>query len=54
MHLNEFPGALFDTHGYVVFQTQSDFENCPQVSLYESRLSVRDGISSVPGYVRKI
>jgi hypothetical protein len=53
MHLREFPGALFDPNGYVVFKTEEEFLSSPYLRLYETRLNVSSGISSIPGYVRK-
>jgi hypothetical protein len=49
--LTKFPGALFDPMGYVVFQSEQDYLNCPQVSVGE-QTNVRPHISAIAGYVR--
>ena len=53
-HLERFPGALFDAHGYVVFETEGHYyEQCKQWC--RKQLNVRPGgISSIPGYVRMV
>lgn len=28
--LEKFPGALFDAHGYVLFETETAYRNCPR------------------------
>jgi 5-methylcytosine-specific restriction protein A len=47
-----FPGALFDANGYVRFDTEDDYWRSPELH-HGQRLNVPDGISSLPGYVRK-
>lgn len=49
--LERFPGAFFDRHGYVLFQTEAAFLNCSDLSIGE-HVNVRGGISSIPGYRR--
>lgn len=51
--LQRFPGALFDAHGYIVFQTEREFRNCPHLSI-GAEVNIRDprGISAIQGYVR--
>jgi hypothetical protein len=49
--LERFPGALFDANGYVLFDTQQEYENCPHLHIGR-RLTVRDGIAAIPTYVR--
>jgi len=49
--LRQFPGALFDARGYVLFRTRSDYEKCPQLQIGQ-HVHVPDGISSIPGYVK--
>ena len=51
MPLAQFPGALADAYGYVLFQSRSDYIACPQLRIGE-RLNVSRGISRLPGYVR--
>ena len=48
--LVRFPGALFDASGYIVFQTEQEFINCPQLRINQD-CGCRDGISNIPGYV---
>jgi hypothetical protein len=52
--LRRFPGALFDRNGYVVFQTEADFRNCPYLSIGKDVSVPKPGISAIPGYVRVI
>lgn len=49
--LRNFPGALFDSQGYVVFSTEADFHQCPQLRIRQD-VWCPSGISSIPGYVR--
>ena len=51
MHLNRFPGALFDEDGYVLFKTENEYLNCSSIKI-GARVNVKGGISSLPGYVR--
>lgn len=51
--LEQFPGALFDAYGYIVFKTREEYENCTYLSI-GNEINIRDGISSIPGYVRVI
>ena len=52
-HLKQFPGALFDAHGYIVFETEEAYEQCSQLR-HGKQLNVTGGISSIPGYVRMV
>ena len=60
MPLERFPGALADyPHGYVLFRTEDEYENCPQLLHPEPgdhpRLNVKKPpghISGIPGYVK--
>ena len=49
--LTWFPGALFDNHGYVRFETKFAYENCPQLQS-RAKLNVPTGISSISEYAR--
>jgi hypothetical protein len=49
-HLSEFPGALFDDHGYVVFKDEATYRSTPQLR-FGKKVNVDGGISSLPGYV---
>ena len=48
-HLTEFPAALCDRDGYVVFETESAYQECPRLSLGK-KVNVRGTISTIPGY----
>ena len=48
--LKDFPGALFDSAGYIIFKTEDDFLNCPQLRINQD-CGCRDGISTIEGYV---
>lgn len=50
--LREFPGALFDRNGFVVFATESGYLTTPGLKPRQ-RLNVPGGISSLPGYIKK-
>ena len=50
-HLQEFPGALCDRYGYIMFRTREEYENHPDLS-HGLQLNVPGGISSLRGYVR--
>ncbi len=47
--LTSFPGALFDSSGYIIFNTENDFLNCPQLRINQD-CGCRDGISNIAGY----
>lgn len=49
--LKRFPGALFDAHGYVTFDTELDFLTCPQLRIRKD-VEARHGISPISGYVK--
>ena len=51
-HLNKFPGALCDPYGYVIFDTEIDYNNSHYLQ-HGKQLHVPGGISSLPGYVKK-
>ena len=55
--LKEFPGALFDDNGYILFSTEGEYKACPHLAIYEktNQVSIKQpGISAIPGYVRVI
>ena len=52
-HLTRFPGALFDAHGYIVFETEEAYKACSQLN-HGQQLNISGGISSIPGYVRMV
>jgi 5-methylcytosine-specific restriction protein A len=49
--LKDFPGALFDANGYIVFVTREDYVTSPYLQIQQD-LHVPNGISSIPNYVR--
>lgn len=51
-NLERFPGALFEPDGYILFKTEKDYLESPYVSVGKET-NVPNGISSIPGYVRK-
>ena len=51
MPLEEFPGALADKNGYIVFPTQQEYRSSGELRI-GSRINVTGGISRIPGYVR--
>jgi 5-methylcytosine-specific restriction protein A len=48
--LKSFPGVLFDANGYIVFETQQQYQACEHLRIQKD-LHVPNGISSIPGYV---
>lgn len=58
MPLERFHGALCDRHGYVLFETEEEYMNCPQLQhgnpeAENYRLSVRPpGISKIYEYIK--
>jgi 5-methylcytosine-specific restriction enzyme A len=51
--LQRFSGALFDAHGYIVFETECAFRSCPHLSIGEEvNVTHPKGIAAIPGYVR--
>jgi 5-methylcytosine-specific restriction protein A len=50
-NLADFPGVLFDSNGYIVFQTEEDYRKSSYLRITED-LHIRNGISSIPEYVR--
>ena len=51
-NLERFLGALFDREGYVLFKTEEDYQTRPFLSIGKET-NVSQGVSSIPGYVRK-
>ena len=49
-HLKKFPGILADAEGYVVFETQKAYQENEYLQ-HAQTLHVKNGISSIPGYV---
>jgi hypothetical protein len=49
-HLTKFPAALCDRKGYIVFQTEEEYRNCPLLHLGQQVNVEQPGIASIPGY----
>ena len=49
--LVDFPGALFDALGYVLFETEVEYLSCTYLRRGKE-LNVPGGISRMPNYVR--
>lgn len=49
-HLKDFPGALFDANGYIVFESEDAYLTCEYLQ-HAQDLHIPVGISSIPGYV---
>jgi hypothetical protein len=50
-HLREFPGALFDKYGYIIFTTIEEYQSSPFLQ-HGHDLHVPQGISEIPGYIQ--
>ena len=50
--LKRFPAALFDAHGYVVFETEKDYRSSPYLRIGRQISVGKPGISAIPSYVR--
>jgi len=50
-NLVDFPGALFDPNGYVLFKTEKDYLGCAYLKIGKET-NVPKGIWSMPGYVK--
>lgn len=48
-HLKKFPGVLFDTNGYLIFQTIEDYINNSSL-IKQKDLHIINGLSSLAGY----
>ena len=49
--LDQFPGALCDLNGYILFPTRQEYESCVFLQR-RKQLNVPAGIERIPGYVR--
>ena len=47
--LERFPGALLDKSGFVIFETEDAYTNCPHLKIRQD-VSVPNQITSIPGY----
>jgi len=51
-NLTDFPGVLFDSNGYIVFQTEQDYQQNSYLQITEDlHIKGGEGISSIPGYI---
>lgn len=50
--VEDFPGAYFDSNGYVVFRTREEYQSNPYLQIRQD-VHVPGGISRMPGYVRR-
>lgn len=50
-YLEQFPGALCDINGYVIFKTNKDYASSKYLVFGED-VHVPDCISNIPGYIR--
>src|SRR5579863_430729 len=48
-HLNKFPGILFDSKGFLLFNDESDYLNNPLLQ-HGKDLHIPNGISTISGY----
>lgn len=56
-NLKDFPGAYFDSEGYVVFATEREYLECVYLSIGPNNTGIRGknagmGIADIPGYQR--
>jgi len=47
--LKQFPSALFDDQGYVVFSSEGEYRSCQQLQ-FGKDVHVPNGIRTIPGY----
>lgn len=48
--LKAFPGAYFDGDGFVRFQNEQEFRECPRLVFDRVTVTVSGGLSAMPGY----
>jgi hypothetical protein len=51
--LEQFPGALFDANGYILFKSRAEYLSSPYLQIQQD-VHVPGGISKIPGYIRKV
>lgn len=49
--LSRFPAALFDARGYVLFATEAEYNDSPNLKIGKQIGVLKPGISAIPGYV---
>lgn len=52
-HLTNFPGALFDKNGYIIFYTKDEYLNCNELQ-HGKELHVPYWIKSMTKYIKVI
>jgi len=52
--LTDFPGALFNEHGYIRFESEEEFLSCEYLQIQQYVLVEPDGIRNIPGYIKVI
>ena len=52
-NLERFPGSFFDPEGYVLFKTEEEYLNNPNVSVGKET-NISKGIYSLSGYVKMV
>jgi prevent-host-death family protein len=50
--LQRFPGALFDSNGYVLFRSQEEFLNCPMLNIRKD-VHIPNSLAAIPGYIKR-
>lgn len=50
--LGRFPAALFDAHGYILFETEEEYRSSPHLHIGKQISVPKPGISAIPGYIR--
>lgn len=50
--LEHFPAALFDAHGYILFETEEEYRSSPHLHIGKQISIPKPGISAIPGYIR--
>lgn len=53
-NLTEFPGALLDANGFVIFETEDEYRNCDGVTVKVKTNVDKPGIQSLPRYKRMV
>ena len=48
-HLTKFPSAFLDSHGYIIFNSKEEYQQCPYLHLGQD-VNIPKGISAIPGY----
>jgi len=49
-HLTQFPAALCDPNGYVIFESEEEYRACPKLHLGQQVNVKQPGIEAIPSY----